>query len=1110
MTSPTSGHISIASEEISAGGQLLPEGILRVPAGNVAMISFARFSDKVRVEVYFRYHNKSQSMFTRNKHYAIDANVYDVASVKFLWTKSTLYCFQPYCFKLVYSFHLKSETPRRLSNGLYNCSGHDYGRFRQHLDCNLKVECEDGRDESGPCPVTSPACRRWGPSSLKCFRFISKETLQSYDPQDRNVMPKVDRYCAALNDTLGQPKDVYDLSIVDSVFIKYSSRQCFRIVMGLSFGGLDVPSMYRKSVVTIDQSVLHYTVNSQRGLVSYKGEKMCLGFLRGQFDADACSDQSAIYKNHCATCEFTLVESEKEYGEKERITLPNITFAFARQRQNLSRCANGQVTHRFLADKPHYQCEEKNVSPCTSSSCSMNQRGRLYGTEKHLTSFIEFTCDDDVTRLSYTLLCDFRHDCQDESDESFCQHPPCGAFQCDNGQCVSYTKRCDMVSHCLDDSDEMSCRDYRVTRIEGQPTFQSPVLIRFDGTSLFKARSMTSTESCPITHYRCPGEYSDCLPVFTLCNGWYDCLSHEDEHNCETMICPGFYKCFNCSVCVHSDHLCDGFPHCPLRDDEWMCDMTCPAQCVCHGHAFLCPRRFSTHLFPKLRYLNAHGSGVAPHTLEGNYYIVWLALSECSLQHLPAMTVQNLKFLDLSNNYLKTVHMSVFIHLKNLQTLILSGNPIHLLDKGRDSVVQQSLLNTVDLSHTSLVVFDSSPLSSFSFIQTLNLSYSQIHTVNISGFQYTPRLTSLYMEGTAVETFPADMFQSLSYLRFVTAQIYKLCCKEILPSHADLVSCSAPTDEISSCADLLRSETYRGFLILIGILSLLGNMICLLLRVCVHKRVSASGFHVFVTNLSLADLLMGVYVAIIGVADGLLRGKYLILDREWKHSVACKMAGFLSLLSSEVSALIIWLITLDRFIVLHFPFSTVRFQRTSAAVACLFTWFVGLLLAFIPMLPMTAHWNFFSQTGICIPLPVTRQDFRGKGYSVSVFVVFNFVLFILIATGQAFIYWSVQKNALNTDKTKAWRDITIARRLISVAVTDFLCWFPIGLCGLLALGDTPISGEVSVALAIFVLPLNSALNPFMYTFNMLMEKRRKSREAILLKWLESNSDLLQC
>ncbi|KAL8591215.1 hypothetical protein ACOMHN_019191 [Nucella lapillus] len=87
---------------------------------------------------------------------------------------------------------------------------------------------------------------------------------------------------------------------------------------------------------------------------------------------------------------------------------------------------------------------------------------------------------------------------------------------------------------------------------------------------------------------------------------------------------------------------------------------------------------------------------------------------------------------------------------------------------------------------------------------------------------------------------------------------------------------------------------------------------------------------------------MGVYITIIGIADEQYRSKYLHHDITWKSSVMCKVAGVLSLLSSEVSALIIWIITLDRFVVLHFPFSTLRFDRASAAVACLLIWLVAL------------------------------------------------------------------------------------------------------------------------------------------------------------------------
>jgi hypothetical protein len=238
---------------------------------------------------------------------------------------------------------------------------------------------------------------------------------------------------------------------------------------------------------------------------------------------------------------------------------------------------------------------------------------------------------------------------------------------------------------------------------------------------------------------------------------------------------------------------------------------------------------------------------------------------------------------------------------------------------------------------------------------------------------------------------------------------------------------------------------------------------------------------------------MGVYIAIIAAADAVYRGQYLIFERAWVTSTACKAAGFLSLLSCEVSALTILLITLDRFIVLRIPFSTMRFNKTSAAVTSVAIWVIGLTLAAVPLLPMTSHWEFYSQSGICIPLPVTRRRFEGQAYSTAIVILLNLILFILIAGGQAFIYWFVQRNALVTESNRKSHDLTVARRLITVAVTDFLCWFPIGLCVILAWNGVAIPSELSVVLAMLVLPINAALNPFLYTFNIIVEKRSKAK-----------------
>ena len=438
--------------------------------------------------------------------------------------------------------------------------------------------------------------------------------------------------------------------------------------------------------------------------------------------------------------------------------------------------------------------------------------------------------------------------------------------------------------------------------------------------------------------------------------------------------------------------------------------------------------------------------------------------------------------------------------LHSVRDLSLAGNPLTAYLTGH-VVFNGTLprLQRLDLSGISLVEMDfTSWTGLFHSVAVLNLTDCRLNILKGDGFQSMKRLRVLDLRGSALSVFTRGIFDGLHELKVIYADNYKMCCPSLLPDGFNVAGCHAPSDEISSCDELLRSSAYRVTLAVFSALSLLGNATTFLYRVVIHRVKGNQGFVVFVMHLCAADFLMGVYLALIGVADRMYQDTYLWNEVKWRHSPMCKVAGFCSFLSSEVSAVIVCLITLDRFLVLRFPFSHFHFHTVSAHVAAALTWGFGLGLAMVPLLPVTAHWNFYGQTGICIPLPVTRQAFAGHGYSFGVMIVFNFFLFLLIAVGQGFIYWSVNAgNMAVHDSSRRSKDLTIARRLITVAVSDFLCWFPIGLLGLLAAQDIPIPSEVNVAMAIFVLPVNSALNPFLYTFNTILEKRRRLEESRL-------------
>ena len=595
------------------------------------------------------------------------------------------------------------------------------------------------------------------------------------------------------------------------------------------------------------------------------------------------------------------------------------------------------------------------------------------------------------------------------------------------------------------------------------------------------------------------------MPLYLRCNGVYDCPLHDDEHHCKDPSCPGLYRCRASTVCLHVTHVCDGWTQCPQHDDEKFCNLSCPSNCTCHGHSYLCRNNVSLSQHQQLRFLYANDSGMQMGELGFNTLLIYLNLAWCNLTQIGETVFHNLRHLDLSFNGLKVVDPGDMRSFPKMTSLCLAGNPIISLfsiENQSDPVTFSALL-TLDLSFVEMREMDPSELRLFPNLQSLNLSHCNVHSLRGQGFQQLSSLQVLDVTGCPLDFMPKSVFLGLASLRQVLADNYKVCCTATLPKAFAADQCLAPGDEISSCDALLRSDLYRLSLAVFAILATVGNVLSLVLRVFVLKGKQQSGYAVFVIHLCVSDLLMGVYLAVIGVADRIYLNSYVWEDTGWRSSATCELAGFLSLLSSEVSASIICLVTVDRFLVVQFPFSRIRFRHLSAQLGCLVLWTMGLVLAAVPLLPATSSWQFYSQTGICIPLPVTRQDFPGHDYAFAVIIIFNFVLFLVIAAGQFVVYMAVRNHSIseNTDTDRRSKDLAVARRLFTVVVSDFLCWFPIGLLGLLASKDIPIPGEVNVGIAIFILPLNSALNPFLYSFNTIQARRARAREQELLRTL---------
>ena len=288
-----------------------------------------------------------------------------------------------------------------------------------------------------------------------------------------------------------------------------------------------------------------------------------------------------------------------------------------------------------------------------------------------------------------------------------------------------------------------------------------------------------------------------------------------------------------------------------------------------------------------------------------------------------------------------------------------------------------------------------------------------------------------------------------------------------------------------------------------GVASLLGNLIVIATRLAGGRKNLRLPYAQCVIQLGMSDFLMGIYLIIIGSRDVRFHGEYARHDTAWLKSDLCRAAGCLSTVSSEVSSFFILFITIDRYLVIKFPFGQHRLSSAGVFILSFLAWGVGLILATVPLLPWTENWNLYSSNAVCLGLPLLPEKRAGWQFSTAVFLVLNFLLCLCIASGQLAIYIAASAHrrsaaaSVTYGNTSSWsgdisprmkQDMVLARRLATVAFTDLLCWVPIGVLGLLSLGGHNLGSEAYAWMAVFVMPVNSALNPMLYSLPVLKDR----------------------
>jgi len=270
---------------------------------------------------------------------------------------------------------------------------------------------------------------------------------------------------------------------------------------------------------------------------------------------------------------------------------------------------------------------------------------------------------------------------------------------------------------------------------------------------------------------------------------------------------------------------------------------------------------------------------------------------------------------------------------------------------------------------------------------------------------------------------------------------------------------------------------------LFSIIALLGNAMVFCVLMLSRRTLSVTKF--LLINLSFADLCLALYLFILVSASSHTHGNYYNYVREWQYGGGCSVAGFLAIFSSQLSMIVLVVITMERyFAIVHAMHFHRRVSMNHAAIGMVIAWCISILMAILPLVGV----NSYNEVAICLPF---RTESISDMVYIGAILIVNLGFFLFVFLSYLRMFFVVRSPHLDNGQQRS--DSEVAKRMALLVFTDFFCWGPIALVGMWsAFGDTDTLGVTvknSKFLLVIFFPINALCNPFLYAVSTNSFKR---------------------
>ncbi|VVC90866.1 unnamed protein product [Leptidea sinapis] len=289
------------------------------------------------------------------------------------------------------------------------------------------------------------------------------------------------------------------------------------------------------------------------------------------------------------------------------------------------------------------------------------------------------------------------------------------------------------------------------------------------------------------------------------------------------------------------------------------------------------------------------------------------------------------------------------------------------------------------------------------------------------------------------------------------------------------VECTPLPDALNPCEDVMGWSWLRASVWFVIAAAVVGNVAVLLVLLANHTEMTVPRF--LMCHLAFSDLCTGLYLFMLAVVDLRSYGEFFNYAYDWQYGVGCKIAGFLSVFSGQLSVFTLTIVTLERwFAITYAIYLERRISLTAAAKIMIGGWLFSVLMAGLPL----AGVSDYSSTSIC--LPVESENIGVAVYQGSLFMT-NAIAWVTIVICYVQIYRSLGGGGekYGGRGAAAAAERRIANKMALLVGTDLLCWAPVAFFGVTALAGVPLvdvsHGKV---LLVFFYPLNACANPFLY------------------------------